>query len=134
MIHLGFGRAKTMDDKDTVGSIVFFPGQADQILNFDKTSATLDNTTGSRGGRPPIVFHAHGIYGAATMERKTGYSATMICGSTAAGDPLPPHFQLKSEATAKRQRLNIDHIAKQSRRAWTIWVWLTVENIHAPSG
>ena len=45
------------------------------------------------------------------MARKTGYSATMICGSTAAGDPLPPHFQLKYEATAKWQRLNIDHIA-----------------------
>ena len=82
-----------MDYKDTVSSIVFFPGQADHILNFDKNVATLNNTTGSRGGGPPIVFYAHVISGAATMASKTGYSATMICGSTAAGDPLPPHFQ-----------------------------------------
>ena len=50
VIHLGFGQAKTMGDKYTVGSIVFFPGQADHILNLDETSATLDNTTGVRYG------------------------------------------------------------------------------------
>ena len=49
VIHLGFGRAKTMEYKDTVGSIFFFPGQADHILNFD-AAEKLDNTTGSRGG------------------------------------------------------------------------------------
>ena len=70
VIHLGFRRAKTMDDKDTVGYIVFFPGQADHILNFDETAATLDTTTGSRGGRPHIVFYTHGIAGAATMASK----------------------------------------------------------------
>ena len=102
MIHLGFGWAKTIDNKDTVGSVFFFPGQADHILKFDETAATIDNTTVSRGDRPRIVFYTHSISGSGTMARKAGYSATVIYGSTAASDTLPPHFQLKYEATAER--------------------------------
>ncbi|MGL5936992.1 MAG: hypothetical protein ACRCZI_15380, partial [Cetobacterium sp.] len=29
---------------------------------------------------------------------KSGYSATIIFGRSAAGEPLPPHFQLKTTA------------------------------------
>jgi len=42
---------------------------------------------------------------------KGAYSATLICGSTTAGDPLPPHFQLTSVVTGDWQHINIDFIA-----------------------
>jgi hypothetical protein len=51
-----------------------------------------------RGGFPPMTFFALDVPGGGTAVNKSGYSATLICGSTASGDPLPVHFQLKTLA------------------------------------
>jgi hypothetical protein len=82
----------------------------DRIGNLDETDQSLDDTTGQRGGQqPPMTFFAPDIARGGTAANKSGYSATMICGSTAAGDPFPPHFQLKTLAqTAEGQRMSID--------------------------
>jgi hypothetical protein len=112
LVTLGFGRLKTLgeEDKDIIGTVVFFDGQTRRIANFDETAAALDNTSGNRGGRPSTVFHAPNIPGAATMANKSGYSATIICGSNAAFEPFPPHFQFKSDASPERQKLDVTHI------------------------
>jgi hypothetical protein len=94
LIDLGFGRKKEPEET-TEGEVVFFEGQCNRIINFDETDGSIDDTTGHRGGRPPIVFVAQDVSGGATAVNKSGYSSTIICGSTAAGEPLPPHFQLK---------------------------------------
>ena len=63
---------------------------------------------GQRGGRPSIVFYSEDISGGASRANKTSYSPTIIAGSTASGDPLPVHFQLKTLAqTDAGQKLNI---------------------------
>jgi hypothetical protein len=110
LIDLGFGRAKLPEEDDTVeGEVFFFPGQTDRIGNIDETDGSLDDTTGQRGGRPPVAFYAPDVAGGGTAVNKSGYSATVICGSTASGDPFPAHFQLKTMAqTTEGQRLSVD--------------------------
>jgi hypothetical protein len=112
LVNLGFAREATPED-NVEGELFFFEGQARRIINLDETAATLDSTIENRGGRPPVVFHAENLPAGATRANKTGYSCTLICGSSAAGQPLPPHFQLKSEAKAENQRFNIDHLMNQ---------------------
>jgi len=102
LTFLGFARMKRTDGSDdlVVGVIVFFDGQTNRILNIDETDGSLDNTNGQRGGRKPMAFYCHGISGGGTSASKSSYSPTIICGSTAAGEALPPHFQLKTDAKA----------------------------------
>lgn len=108
LIELGFGRGKEAKD-EVDGEVVFFAGQLRRILNMDETDGSIDDTTGQRGGRPPMTFHCPDVCGGATAVNKSGYSATIICGSNAEGEPLPAHFQLKSLAqTAERQRMSVD--------------------------
>jgi hypothetical protein len=109
LIDLGFAREKEDTDLDTVGELFFYPGQLQRILNFDETDGSIDDTNGKRGGRPPSVFHSNEVSGGATAANKSSYTATIIFGSNAAGEPLPPHFQLKSTAqTAETQRLSTE--------------------------
>ena len=58
VIDLGFGRAKEDGDGDVEGEVVFFEGQKRRIINLDETDGSLDDTTGQRGGRPPLTFLA----------------------------------------------------------------------------
>ena len=79
----------------------------DRIINLDETDGSLDGTTGQRGGRPPMTFYSPAIAGGGTAANKSSYSCTVICGCTASGDPIPPHFQLKTLAqTSDGQRLD----------------------------
>jgi hypothetical protein len=108
LVELGFGRLKEHGE-DVVGEVVFFEGQTDRIGNIDETDGSLDDTTGQRGGRPSMTFFASDIAGGGTAVNKSGYSATVICGSTASGDPFPAHFQLKTLAqTVEGQRMSVD--------------------------
>ena len=114
LIDLGFAREKEPADTiDIVGELVFFPGQLHRIGNVDETDdGLIDDATGQRGGRPPMTFFAPEVTGGATAVNKSGYSSTIICGSNAAGEPFPPHFQLKSMAqTDEGQRMSVDWFA-----------------------
>ena len=110
LVELGFAREKTEAEKDTVeGELYFFPGQKHRIGNIDETDGSLDDTSHQRGGRPAVTFYSPDISGGGTAVNKSGYSSTIICGSNAAGDPFPPHFQLKTMAqTEEGQRLSVD--------------------------
>ena len=111
LIELGFARKKLHDDPASVeGSLFFFTPE--RIVNFDETDGTLDNTTGNRGGRPPIVFYSNDVVGGATVANKSAYSPTIICAVNALGEALPPHFQLKTQSkTDAGERFSIDFIA-----------------------
>jgi len=109
LIDLGFARARNDRDIDEEGMVVFFPNQKRRIVNMDETDGSLDNTNGQRGGRKPMVFYAPDIGGGGTQANKSSYSPTIICGSNAAGEALPVHFQLKTSAkTQERERFNIE--------------------------
>ena len=109
LVSLGFAREKEPGETGVVGELVFFAGQKRRIINFDETDGSIDDTTGQRGGRPSMTFYAPDIGGGATAVNKSGYSSTIICGSNAAGEPIPPHFQLKTMAqTQEKQRMSVD--------------------------
>ena len=109
LIDLGFGREVTAEDTDCVGEIMFFDKQLERIVNLDETDGTLDESSRNRGGRPPVVFTSPDVCGGGTATNKSGYSSTIICGSNAAGEALPPHFQLKSLAKQDAtQRISVD--------------------------
>ena len=113
LIDLGFAREKKEDGTEDhiSGELVFFEGQTRRILNVDETDGTLDNTNGKRGGRKPMVFYAPDVGGGGSSASKSSYSPTIICGSNAAGEALPPHFQLKSLAqTDDRERFNLEFL------------------------
>jgi len=86
LIDLGFAREKTADDVEAEGVVVFFPNQKRRVLNLDETDGTLDNTSGKRGGRKPMVFYAPDVGGGGTQANKSSYSPTIICGSNAKGE------------------------------------------------
>jgi hypothetical protein len=98
LIDLGFARRKYESETGVEGELVFPEDQLNRIGNIDETDGSLDDTTGQRGGRPPMTFLEGDVASGGTAVNKSGYSATVICGSTAAGDPFPPHFQLKTLA------------------------------------
>ena len=64
LIELGFARLKR-EGEDCEGSVVFFDGQKDRIINLDETDGALDNTCGQIGGRPSFVFYSEEISGGA---------------------------------------------------------------------
>ena len=112
LIELEFAREKREGDPPDTGELFFFEGQKRRIINLDETDGSLDDTKHQKGGRPPMTFHAPDVAGGATRVNKSGHSCTVICGSNAAGEPLPPHFQLKTAAqTSERERIGIDWIA-----------------------
>ena len=111
LVCLGFGRQKQKEDDDKhEGNIVFFSGQRRRIINLDETDGSVDNTNGKRGGRKPMVFCAPDVGGGGTQANKSACSPTVICGSTSAGEALPPHFQLKASAAKaeERERFNVE--------------------------
>ena len=76
------------------------------IINFDETCLLAD------GGRPEIVLHDPRLPMAGRTTNKDSLTATLITGSNAAGEALPPHFQFQTKATAEeRERLRSDVFA-----------------------
>ncbi len=63
------------------------------ILNFDKTSLLLDGSSINRGGRPAACYHDPHLPQVGKSTSKMSQTITMITGSNAAGEALPPHFQ-----------------------------------------
>jgi len=109
LIELGFAREKTPEDVEAEGELLFLPGQKERIVNVDETDGTIDDTSGQPGGCPPIVFTGSDVPSGLTSVNKCSYKTTLIFGSTAAGEPIPPHFLFKTAAkTSEGQRISIE--------------------------
>ena len=69
----------------------------------------MDASTSQRGGRPEATFYYGGLPNLGNQSIKNSLSTTMITGSTAAGDAIPPHFQFSTAAqTADTHRFRYD--------------------------
>ena len=71
------------------------------ILNFDETCLSVDGSEGRRGGRPEIVLHDPRFPMTGKATNKDSLTATLISGSNAAGEALPPHFQFQTAAQSE---------------------------------
>ena len=109
LIEKGFAKEKTAQEEGR-GELIYFEGQTDRILNLDESEVSTDGTTKLSGGRPTSKISPtdSSIPKGATTSNKSGYSATFIGGSTVSGWPLPVHIQVKSEAQAENQRINVN--------------------------
>jgi hypothetical protein len=104
LVELGFATR----DQDT-GNIVISDKQLGLILNFDETCLNLDGSSTTRGGRPEALIYdpRFPMVGKATC--KCSLTSTLITGSTAAGEVLPPHIQYMTKAKSKEtMRLDFD--------------------------
>ena len=78
---------------------VYIPDeQLGNIANLDETCMSLDGSNGNRGGRPEVTFFDPRFPQLGKGTSKSSLTTTMIAGSTAAGEPLPPHFQFQTAA------------------------------------
>ena len=89
---LGF--AHRTEDKE----IVISEEQLKRILNIDESCLSMDGSTGRRGGRPTAVFYSPMLAQPGRPTSKSGLTTTLITGSTAAGEAIPPHFQFSTKA------------------------------------
>ena len=81
------------------------------ILNFDETSLSLDGSTVTRGGRPPVQFQDQRLPQLGKSTSKTSQTTTMINGSNAWGEALPPHFQFMTSAqTEEGKQIRSDSV------------------------
>ena len=94
------------------GELFFLPRQADRVMSLDESEASLDGTSKNGSGRPGTQYCSTNanIPRPATSTNKSGVSSTVICGSTAAFEPLPPHLQNKSDALEENKRIDTNII------------------------
>ena len=71
------------------------------IINFDETCLSLDGSTITRGGRPEGSWEDSRLPSVGKLTSKTSQTTTMIGGSNALGEALPPHFQFSSNAQSE---------------------------------
>ena len=95
----GFIECNPMDGKPAIPQQMLR-----NILNFDETSLSLDGSTLTRGGRPAVVYQDHRLPQLGKSTSKTSQTTTMITGSSAWGEALPPHFQFMSSAQTEEGR------------------------------
>ena len=85
-------------EPDDSGKLHIPIGQLRNILNFDETCLSLDGSSINRGGRPAAYYHDPRLPQVGISTSKTSQTTTMITGSNAWGEALPPHFQFMTSA------------------------------------
>jgi hypothetical protein len=65
---------------------------------MDQTKFSMDGLDGEIGGHPANSITIAGTTRSGTATDKASLSSTLMCGSTAAGEPLPIHAMFSSDA------------------------------------
>eukprot|EP00985_Skeletonema_marinoi_P026211 scaffold20141_cov66-Skeletonema_marinoi.AAC.1 len=61
----------------------------------------MDASTSTKGGRPEAIVYSTRLPNLGNQTIKNSASTTMITRSTAAGEPIPPHFQFATAAQSE---------------------------------
>ena len=105
LVELGFAF------RDEKGDVIIPKEQMRRILNVDESCLSLDGSKGARGGRPEVVFFDPRFPQLGAGTSKSSVTSTLIAGSTAAGEPVPPHFQFSSKAqTVEGERIRNEFV------------------------
>ena len=106
MLELGFAQ------RDDTGHFYFNSYNLQRILNIDETALSLDGSQSKRGGRPLALVGDRNLKSTGIQAMKSSCSITFIGGSTAVGEPLPPHFQFPTKAKdPERHQIRCDFFA-----------------------
>ena len=98
LVELGFAKR---DEDGTVripDELLIF------ILNFDETCLSLDGSNRNKGGRKTMTLHDPRLPFNGKQTNKDSLTATLVCGSNATGEALPPHFQFQTKATTDERQ------------------------------
>ena len=87
LVELGTAKQDSISSK-----VIVPPDQLRNIINLDETALSLDGSTNNRGGRPQMVLYDPRFPQVGRETSKSSYSTTLITGSNAAGEALPPHI------------------------------------------
>jgi hypothetical protein len=96
LLDLGFA-TKGADGKVTISNEQLY-----FIINFDETCLSFDGSEGNREGPPQMTLHDPRLPYNGKRANKDSLTATWVCGSNAAGEALPPHFQFQTKATTDK--------------------------------
>jgi hypothetical protein len=103
LVEKGFARRGVeMEDE-----IVINKAMRRRIINVDETEILLDGSSSRAGGRPAVSFHNPKLPMANRLVSKSSHACTGIFGSTAAGECIPPHWQLPTSATTKMRKFKM---------------------------
>jgi hypothetical protein len=89
-------------ERDSVDNNIIPNSKLMNILNFDETCLSLDGSMIGQGGHPPVVFEDPRLLQVGKPTSKSLQTVTMIAGSNALGEALPPHFQFTSSAKTEK--------------------------------
>ena len=90
---------------DPNGEVIFDEEMKARIVNLDETNLSLNGSDSNRGGRPTATYYDVRFPQLGKSTSKSALSTTMITGSTAAGEPLPPTFNSKRHRSQPRLNL-----------------------------
>ena len=103
LLNLGFAT------QNLEGDVTISENQLYRIINLDETCLSLDGSKGNRGGRPEVTFFDPRFPQLGKGTSKSAMTTTMIGGSNAAGEALPPHFQFQTKATTpEKERMRTE--------------------------
>ena len=85
------------------GEPTFTEAHLRQIMNVDETEISLDANNTRAGGRPAVSFHHPHLPSTSRSTAKSSLTCTGIIGSSAAGECVPPHFQMPTSAMAEER-------------------------------
>jgi hypothetical protein len=106
LIELGFAKILDID-----GQVIIPPNQLVRILNFDKTCLSLNGSGAAAGGWPMAIFYNPHLPLVGQATSKSAQKTTMITGSNAAGEAIPPHFQFMTLAQSNdKMQLRMDMV------------------------
>ena len=106
LIEYGFATINTI-----TGSLDIPQHMKARILNMDETCMSLDGGNSNRGGRPTTTYSDVRFPKVGQATSKSALTTTMICGSNAAGEPMPPHFQFQTASqTVEAEAIRIETI------------------------
>ena len=120
------------------GELTLTEEQLRRIQNIDRIKLNLDASKMHVGGRPVVAFYNPHLPIASRSVAKSSLACTGIFGSNAAGECVPPHFQLPTSATAEeREKVQYEfltHILDTSgkfgcteERSWPCTIWMNKE-------
>jgi hypothetical protein len=92
--------------------LLHFPDEMKaRIINMDETCFLLDGSNSNRGGRPTVTYYDVRFPQLGKATSKSAILMTMIGGSSAAGEAIPPHFQFQmSASSAEGEAIRIEMI------------------------
>jgi hypothetical protein len=86
---------------DMNGKLEFADEQLQRIGNVGEMEIAIDGSQMRAGGRPAVSFHNPQLLLTSRAMSKSSLACTGIFGSNAAGESIPPHWQLLTSATLK---------------------------------